>query len=188
MQHLRGNMYPPNHFQSRNPPLCQSHSCQICQFIDEVSYSVVRSISVEDILSGHKDVPYNNRSAWKGIQLECPDLKRVHAHLSTGTRPTKSKLTIVKRYLQKVIISKDGLLVVIQSQPFLPVKELIVIPQHIVHGLMTSLHLRLNHPSESQLLQVFKRNFFAIKAQSYANLTVQKCETCQSFFLYGFFF
>ena len=87
---------------------------------------------------------------------------------------------MVKRYLHKVIINRDGLLVVLQSEPFLPMTELIVVPQHIIHGLMTSLHLRLNHPTESQLLQVFKRSFFAIKAKSYASLTVQKCDTCQS--------
>ena len=57
----------------------------------------------------------------------------------------------MKRYLQKAAIGKDGLLIVIQSEPFIPRKELIIVPQQVVLGLMTSLHLRLNHPTENQL-------------------------------------
>ena len=115
LQHLKGSMNLPSDYLSRNPPSCTSQSCQICKFVNEISDSVVKRVSVEDILSGQVEVPYSNRLTWKDLQLGCPDLKRVHAHLSTGTRPTtKSKLTNVKRYLQKVIISKDGLLVVIQ--------------------------------------------------------------------------
>ena len=129
LQHLKGIQNLPSDYQSRNPPVCSSNSCQICKFIDEVGDSVVRKVSVDDILAGRAQVPYSNRLAWKDLQLGCYDLKRVHAHLSSGTRPTpKSKLTLVKRYLQKVVIGKDGLLVVIQSEPFLPRRELIVVP------------------------------------------------------------
>ena len=181
LQHLKGNMNLPSDFQSRNPPICASESCQICKFVDNVSESVVRKVSVDDILSGRSQVPYSNRSAWKDLQLSCSDLKRVYAHLSSGTRPSqKSKMTAVKRYLQKVVIGKDSLLVVVQTEPFLPRRELIVVPQHIVLGFMTSLHLRLSHPTENQLMQVFQRSFFALKAQHFAKITLENCDLCQS--------
>ena len=51
-------------------------------------------------------------------------LRRVHAHLTHGTRPTvktNKKTTIGKRYVRNV--SRDGLLIVKQSQPFLPENE-----------------------------------------------------------------
>ena len=181
LQHLKGDLNMPSDFQSRNPPICASASCQICKFVNETSESVVRRVSVDEILSGRAQVPYSNRLAWKDIQLNCADLKRVHAHLSSGTRPTpKSRLTNVKRYLQKVVISKDGLLVVLQSEPFLPRRELIVVPQQVILGFMTSLHLRLSHPTEHQLLLVFHRNFFALKAQHFAKVTLLNCDLCQS--------
>ena len=181
LQHLKGKANLPSDFQSRNPPECSSKSCQICKFIDDTSDSVVRKISVDEILAGHAQVPYSNRATWKDLQLGCNDLKRVHAHLSSGTRPTqKSKQTTVKRYLQKVVIGKDGLLVVIQTEPFLPRRELIVVPQQVVLGFMTSLHLRLNHPTENQLLQVFQRGFFALRVQHFAKVTLQNCDLCQS--------
>ena len=52
--------------------------------------------------------------------MNCPDLRRVDAHLSQGTRPTDKmvKVTSVKRYLCKDTISKDGLLVVRHSEIF----------------------------------------------------------------------
>ena len=181
LQHLKGSANLPSDFQSRNPPDCESKSCQICKFIEVTGDSVVRRVSVAEILAGQAQVPYSNRLAWKDLQLGCSDLKRVHAHLASGTRPTtKSKLTSVKRYLNKVVIGRDGLLVVIQSEPFLPRRELIVVPQQVVLGFMTSLHLRLNHPTENQLIQVFQRGFYALKTQHFAKITLQNCDLCQS--------
>ena len=181
LQHLKGSMNLPSDFQSRNPPKCTSNSCQICSFVEDASSSVVRQISVEDILAGRTNVPYSNRNAWKDIQLGCADLKRVHAHLTSGTRPTpKSRMTNVKRYLQKVIVGKDGLLVVVRSEPFLPRRELIVVPQQVILGFLTSLHLRLNHPTEHQLNLVFQRSFFALKTLHFVKLVLQNCCLCQS--------
>ena len=134
-------------------------------------------------MSGHVRVPYDNRAVWRKLQMECQDLSKVYTHLRNGTRPTskRTKLTTVKRYLQNVTISsKDGLLIVVHSAPFLPPMELIVIPEHLIHGLMTSLHLKLNHPTTMQLSKVFKRQFFALKSDNYAKLVGENCELCRS--------
>ena len=182
MQHLSGDINLPSDFISRHPSECDSKSCQICKFVDEISDIPVRNVSVEDILSGRCSVPYANTSAWKNLQMECDDLRRVHAYLSSGTRPTskKTKITTVKRYLQNVSIGKDGLLVVRHTAPFRPVEDLIVIPQHVVMGLFMSLHLTLQHPTTSQLLQVFKRRYYCLRAQALANTTTDNCSLCQS--------
>ena len=99
---------------SRNPPECHDNNCQICSFIEMTEKSVVREITVQDIISGNKKIPYTSRAAWAATQLDCNDLRRTHAHLTQGTRPSK-KLTNcrdVKRYLNNVTIANDGLLVV----------------------------------------------------------------------------
>ena len=181
LQHLKGSNNLPSDFQSRNPPECASNSCQICKFVSEIGESVVRRLTVEDILAGRAHVPYSNRGAWHEIQQACHDLKRVFAFLTAGTRPTtKSKLTDVKRYLQKASIDKDGLLVVVRTEPFLPRKELIIVPQQVVLGFMTSLHLKLNHPTKHQLLQVFSRSFFALRSDYFSSRTLENCDLCQS--------
>lgn len=49
--------------------------------------SVVRKMTIQDIISGHKKIPYTSRAAWMSTQLDCEDLRRTHAHLKQGTRP-----------------------------------------------------------------------------------------------------
>ncbi len=114
--------------------------------------------------------------------MECPDLRRVHSHLVNGTRPSakKTKVNVVKKFLRNVTVAKDGLLVVKQSQPFLPESELIVIPLHLLHGLITSLHIILNHPTVHQLTNVFNRCYFSISVNDNVTKVTKSCSQCQS--------
>ena len=179
---ISGSMNLPSDFHSRNPQVCDSHCCQVCKFIDECDDAAVRSVTVEEILSGHSDVPYSNRSAWKSLQLECSDLCKVHAHLSKGTRPSpkRTNQTSVKRYLNEVMISKDGLLVIMHTEPYYPKRELIVVPKHVLYGLLTSIHLKLNHPTVHQLQKVFSRGFHAQNSTKAIQSVIDNCHTCQS--------
>ena len=182
VQHISGKTNLPSDFLSRNPLSCDSHNCQICRFISDSDSIVVRSVSAREILAGHAAVPYSNREAWKSLQSGCPDLRRVHAHLANGTRPTakNSKVGIVKKFLRNVKIGRGGLLVVKQSQPFLPQNELIVVPLHILHGLVTSLHISLNHPTPHQLTNVFNRCYFSLNVSDCVNSVTEACSQCQS--------
>ena len=108
-------------------------------------------------------MPFINRPAWISLQADCQDLRRCHAHLKQGTRPSK-KLTNIKdtkRYSQNCLISRDGLLVVPHQEAFAPVKERIVVPRKVLPGLLTALHIKLVHPTQFQLKQIFSRYFFA---------------------------
>lgn len=182
VQHISGSLNLPSDFLSRNPPTCISQSCQICRFIEESDAAVVRHISVKDVLAGHKAVPFGNRSAWKNLQRDCHDLRRVHAHLSNGTRPTSknTKVGVVKKFLRNVKIARDGLLVVKQAQPFLPESELIVVPLNLLHGLLTSLHLSLNHPTIHQLTNVFNRCYYSLNVSDCVASVTKACSQCQS--------
>ena len=182
VQHIQGALNLPSDFHSRNPLSCNSSDCQVCRFIADSESSVVRKTTIEDVLSGHVNVPYTTRSSWHALQRDCPELRRVHAYLSQGTRPTHKtpKITNVKRYLRKLTIGKDGLLVVSQTVPFLPTRELIVVPQHVLPGILTSLHLHFNHPSTSQLQKIFHCVFFALNADIAISSVFSSCTHCQS--------
>ena len=137
---------------------------------------------VHEILDNVKSLPFISRSAWFSIQNECPDLRRVHAHLKQGTRPSR-KLTNfkdVKRYLNVASISKDGLLVVKRNQPLLPSAELIVVPRSVLDGLLTALHIKLDHPSKHQLQMVVQRHFFALDMSTSITRVSASCHTCAS--------
>ena len=182
VQFIKGEFNLPSDFQSRHPPSCEDFCCQICKFVENSDNVVVRKSNAEEVLAGHEPVPFATRSSWKNLQLECPDLRRVHAHLSQGTRPTakKSKSTIVKRFLRNAKISRDGLLIVKQARPFLPENELIIVPLSLLHGLLTSLHLQLQHPTATQLTNVFNRNYFSLNVNDCINHVLQSCSQCQA--------
>ena len=60
----------------------------------------------------------------------------------------------VKRHLNVAYIAKGGLLVVKHHDPLSPPTELIVIPREVLGGLVTALHIKLDHPTKHQLEQV----------------------------------
>jgi len=182
LHHISGDVNMPSDFHSRNPQDCDSESCQVCRFVTEADDIAVRTISVDSIISGQYDAPYANRAAWKSLQLECPDLRRVHAHLSKGTKPAdkRTNATAVKRYLNDVVIARDGVLVVVRSELYQPRRELIVVPKHLLSGLLTSLHLQLNHASAYQLQKVFARSYFCQGAAKCVAAVVGNCHVCQS--------
>jgi len=167
---------------SRNPAECFDSCCQICSFIQDSEKSVVRGLSVQDIISGKQKVPFTNRVAWGATQLECSDLRRTHAHLTQGTRPSKklTNMKDVKRYLNNVTIANDGLLIVRNDEPLSSVRERIVIPRSAIHGLITSLHIKLDHPTHHQMKQVAHRYFFALDLDKVIKHVTESCDVCAS--------
>lgn len=182
IQHLSGSSNVPSDFGSRNAPLCDDARCQICAFVADLQQATVLRIEAADIISGKIRLPFTTRSAWLSTQTECGDLRRVHAHLSQGTRPSKRLTNIrdVKRYLQLCTIAKDGMLVVARNEPFTPTQDRIVVPRHVLHGLLTALHIRLDHPTHHQLKQVFTRYFFALDLEAALTILYSTCHTCVS--------
>lgn len=68
----------------------------------------------------------------------------------------------IKHYLQVAPIARGGLLVVKIGMPFSPTRDCIVIPRYVIHGILTSLHIQLNHPSCHHQQTVVPRYFFAL--------------------------
>ena len=186
ISHLYGRVNTLSDFASRNAPICTEANCHVCNFISRTEDSVVRSISVEDVLSDKFRLPFTTRSAWINIQSECPDLRRTHAHLKQGTRPLKKLTNIkdVKRYLNVASIAKDRLLVVRHCDPLSPPSDLIIVPRSVLDGLVTALHIKLDHPSKHKLSLVLKRHFYALnmsKAIDHASDSWHTCATLKRF-------
>jgi hypothetical protein len=100
--------------------------------------------------------------------------------MKQGTRPSKKLPNVkdVKRYLNPLSIAKDGLLVVRRTDPLSPSTELIIAPRSVLDGLVTALHIKLEHPSKLQL--VMSRNFFALDMQVAIARVSDTCHTCAS--------
>ena len=182
MQHISGVDNLPADYLSRNPMECDNGACQICSFVSDCQQATIHRICVSDVLDGKSPMPFTNPNAWKKTQQDCSVLRRTFSHLSQGTRPTKKMTNIrdIKRYLQAVTIGTDNLLVVKKQIPFSPARDLIVIPQHVINGLLTALHLRLQHPSKLQLKTIFHRYFCALDADKLIDEVSSKCAQCAS--------
>nr|XP_022310274.1 uncharacterized protein LOC111115730 isoform X2 [Crassostrea virginica] len=180
LRHVSGAAILPTDFSSRNVPTCDNPSCQICTFVNATAQSVVQRVTTEDIEEGRAKMPFTTRTSWLTIQQDCPDLRRTHAHLLQGTRPSKKLTNVrdVKRYLQHAVIAKDGLLVVTRNVPFHPTQECIIVPRSVLEGLLTSIHISLDHPTASQLKKVVNRFFFALDMDKAINNTTEKCHQC----------
>ena len=127
-------------------------------------------------------MPFTSRPAWLSIQSECQDLRRTHAYLHQGTRPSKKLTNIrdVKRYLRVATIAKDGLLVVRREQALASSRDCIVVPRGVLDGLLTSLHLQLEHPTRHQLKAVVNRHFFALDMDSALQRVTDGFHQCTS--------
>ena len=183
IDHIAGTANLLSDFASRNPTTCTMEKCQVCQFTKSIDASVVRAISISDIKNGSANLPYTNRKAWLVTQAECPDLRRVKAQLLQGTQTNnkrKGSIKNIKRYLNSVSIAKDGLLVVNKTDPLALTREKIVVPEGIINGLITAIHVKLDHPSANELFSIMDRHFFAMNLREAVESTLTNCHLCQS--------
>ena len=181
VKHISGVANTTSDFISRNPVPCDTPSCQICKFIRQSMEAVVGAYSVRDVEEGRVHLPFINKGAWVDIQNECKDLRRLKLYIQNGTSPGKNgrNMRMVKRYLSsKVVISKEGALVVRDIQTLGPILDRIVIPQQVLHGILTMYHLRLEHPTCYQLTRVVNRYFFALNLDKVAASVTEACHVC----------
>ena len=55
-----------------------------------------------------------------------------------------------------------------------------MIPVRLLHGLVTSLHIILNHPTAHQLTNVFNRCYYSLNVNDCISSVVQSCAQCQA--------
>jgi hypothetical protein len=180
LQHIPGSANLPADYQSRNPMECDTKGCQVCKFIQDSAQATVYKLSIADVLEGKAPIPFLSHPAWKAMQQDCPSLRRTYAHLTQATRPNKKANNIrdVKRYLRYGTLGREGMIVVSKDVPFAPARDLIVVPRHIISGLLTALHLRLQHPSKTQLARVFDRHFYALDSDKEVATVSTQCSQC----------
>ena len=64
------------------------------------------------------------------------------------------------------------------TQPLRGTTEAIVVPRSVAPGLVTALHLKLDHPSAHQLKLVLKRHFFILDVDNFVEECTDSCHQC----------
>ena len=116
------------------------------------------------------------------IQSECADLRCTHAHLSQRTPPSRKLMNIrdITRYRNVASIAHDGLLVVRRDQPLTLHRDRIIVPRHIIEGLLTAIHIQLDHPIAYQLKKVVGRYLYALDLDKAVDTVTEVCHQCTS--------
>ena len=180
VRNVSGSAILPSDLKSRNPPDCNEPTCQVCSVIYRTMDYVVRDVSSQEIITGKAPLPFTSRYAWFAIQAESSDLRRTHAHLLQGTRPSRKITNVqdIKRYLKVASMSYDGLVVMKRTEPFETTTECIVILREVLHGILTSLHIQLHHPSKHQPKLVDRRFFYAFDINKAIDDITSNCHQC----------
>ena len=178
-------------FASRNPTVCTSKRCQICQFVENWecigdNASKIRSISIEDIKSGKKIMPMTQKRVWRNIQGKDPVHCKLNDLIITRQLPeskkkkgdyTKLKL-LHNLYTQgKLYVDAEGLIMV-KSQEGEFNGAVISIPPSLFPGVANALHIRLDHPSKSQLTSLIARYFYSPGWRSTIEEITDRCHQC----------
>ena len=182
LMHIKGSDNIYSDYASRNALECTNKSCQICQFLEDTSESVVRACTVQEVLQSATPVPFSSRNGWYELQASDHDVRRAAAHLKQGTKPSHKEVDIpdVKRYRNIAKVARDGLLIVEHYSPSVGRTEKIVVPRDYIHGLLECLHLKLEHPKKAQLLKVFGRAFYALDLEEAIDTVLKRCHICLS--------
>ena len=189
----RNNMV--SDYNSRNPFTCSESRCQICHFASKLELEgdninpTVKSVRVEEILNGTIKMPFNQKSAWLKVQSG----DRVHRMLlnliktSQVPEPKKTKgvYTTLKRLHNlfksgNLKISRDGLVTITTSDVQGNNHDAISVPTRFFPGLVHALHLKLNHPSKSQLAKLVARHFYSPGQVRIIDEVTESCVTCLS--------
>ena len=188
-KHISGKakLNPMSDIQSRYPASCQSEYCSVHKFLNDMIDTTVDASSKNCKIAA--DTGFNNREAWKSAQFGNQACMLAKQLLSSGKPPPKASgktfgefFNDVRQYCRDASIARDGTLIV-KSEPDLLsgniMRERIVVPKPLVPAILYHLHNHDNsHPVESQLKQIFQRQFYAIHLDKHLDLLYLNCYNC----------
>ena len=166
-------------FGSRHPVECNNIHCTICIDSKNADTTFFGQVQVEDLKSPHVSL-----KMWIDMQKSSKDCQRAAALIQSGKLPHRKEIRIndLREYLRKCTLNKSGLLVTSSSNTTHPFQdahvERIVVPQEFAFNFLTLFHKKCNHPSVSQLLKLFNRQFFALHIQQLIKQVTDACDTC----------
>ena len=193
--HKPGKEMATSDYNSRHPNSCSYNRCKICQFSykmetvgDAVVFSV-RSINANDVESGLVKMPHFQRAAWNKIQNQ-DDAHRMFLSIVKDSKlPEKKKtrghFTTIKRLHNlyrtgQVKIDFDGFVTVKHTDMAGNLYNAISVPTNFYPGLVNALHVKLNHPSKTQLQRLMSRHFYCAGQARIIEEITSACTICAS--------
>ena len=151
---------------------------------DPLSPTIIAATSAElsDLLTCRSGpIPLGSRKTWIDIQKSDSDCNAVFKQKSSGDIPRKNSTNSNINRLFRETIIHQGLLVhrVFDDKKMKEVDK-VAVPQTYIDSVLTVIHLKLNHPTQYQLKQVFERHFFSPKLEPALQKLYDSCHICIS--------
>ena len=181
---------------------CRSKDCAVERFLDDIPVQLksltLLSISLEDPLyptilaatsaelselltcrSG--PIPLGSRRTWIDIQKSDTDCNAVFKQKLSGDVPRKKNTNSNINRLFRETLIHQGLLVhrTFDDKKMKEVDKVVVPPTYL-DSVLTVLHIKLNHPTQYQLKQVFEKHFFSPKLDPAIQKLYESCLICIS--------
>ena len=136
----------------------------------------------EQLLLRSGPIPLGSRYTWINIQKSDEECRAVFKMKSLGNAPRKKNTNPTVNKIFKEAIVHQGLLVVraVDGKTMREVDR-VVVPPSFLDSILTVTHIKLNHPTQYQLKQVFDRYFFSPKLDSALDKLYSSCHLCISF-------
>ena len=193
LRHKAGKQMHTSDYASRHPQTCSFQRCQICSFVKEWenigdSASDIRTVSFDDVKTGRSIMPLTQKSAWKNIQKRDPIHIKLLDLINTQQLPetkktngihTKLKLLHNQYTLGKLFVDKEGLVMIKNPEGEFN-GAVISVPPALFPGVVSALHLQLDHPSRSQLGALLGRYFYTPGWKSIVDDICDNCHQCLS--------
>ena len=193
LHHKPGAQMYTSDYASRHPTLCTSNTCQICKFVQDWEEtgdlaSTIRGVTIDDIQSGRALMPLTQRSSWKNIQFRDAVHCKLRDLITTQQLPearktnglnTKLKLLHNKYTEGKLFIDADGMFMLRTPEGKFS-GSTISVPPSIYPGLVSALHIQLDHPSRGQLASLLDRYFYTPGSRAIIDSISDGCIHCAS--------
>ena len=165
-----------------NDPNCTLLSISLEDPLPSPSVIAATATELQDhLLTRSGPIPLGSTNTWRDIQKSDEDCRTVFRLKSLGEEPRKKSTNPFINRIYREAIIHQGLLVV-RSIDNKKLKEIlrVVVPPSYLDSILTVLHLRLNHPKQSQLKLVFERYFFSPRMDAGLTNLYSACHVCAS--------
>ena len=182
---------------------CTAKDCQVERFLEELPGKAMQcmSITLETLTTAPLDpvhlatltpeiaklmgpgagpIPLGSRETWLQLQAEDKDCRRFVTCKKDGQMPMakdKDKTNLNKLF--KTCEVNRGLVIASTFDPIL-MREVtrIYVPSAYLSAILTTMHVRLDHPLPGQLQRVFERYFIAFNVRGTCTRLSQECSLC----------
>jgi len=137
----------------------------------------------------NNNMPYLQPKTWTILQQRDPALAKLTKLIKTGQKPECKKtggdnttINLLYGHFVKgnLNISNAGLLTLKAKDDAGIVRNLVVIPTNLYPGLLSALHIKLQHPTKYQMGKLMGRYFYSPGSTARIAECVDSCHTCLS--------